>query len=458
MRVHPASLSQPGFAGRPGSLMPFMGRGSRRAHPDEFGYVEEEWFASGADDRGQPYVTTVFVRRPGDPERFSGAVIVEPLHASPVVPVWMATAPYVMRSGHGWVGIASQKISLDGYIKPSSPERYESLCIAADPPARGAPQLDLSRPVLRGNAATREAFWAERERENRACNAILAQVGAALRSGGAFEGFDVGHLLLVGHSQTGFVTTKYIREAHNSERLADGSPVFDGFFPSGFPADPFAGCDVPIIQVLSEGDIPDSRASLRPGYEGRIYRRPDSDRPGDRFRLYELAGVAHAGTRNPPFNDRQLWGSYHNTGPMPPDAEYSSLPHFELFQMALHHLVRWVADQITPPRAERIEIGPDGLVAKDENGNSRGGVRCVQLDVPRARYLANPTDPDGTLVLGGCGLEQPFDKATLRRLYKDHLDYVERFNRRLDELIDQGWLLFEDAAEMRAEAEKAEVP
>jgi hypothetical protein len=46
----------------------------------------------------------------------------------------------------------------------------------------------------------------------------------------------------------------------------------------------------------------------------------------------------------------------------------------------------------------------------------------------------------------------------LERLYKYHFDYVERFNRRLDEFVAQGWFLAEDAAEMRAEAENAEVP
>jgi hypothetical protein len=35
---------------------------------------------------------------------------------------------------------------------------------------------------------------------------------------------------------------------------------------------------------------------------------------------------------------------------------------------------------------------------------------------------------------------------------------VERFNRRLDELITEGWFLADDADEMRAEAEKAQIP
>jgi hypothetical protein len=43
-------------------------------------------------------------------------------------------------------------------------------------------------------------------------------------------------------------------------------------------------------------------------------------------------------------------------------------------------------------------------------------------------------------------------------MYRDHEEYVERFSRRVDELISEGWLLPADAAEMRAEAEGAAIP
>jgi len=43
-------------------------------------------------------------------------------------------------------------------------------------------------------------------------------------------------------------------------------------------------------------------------------------------------------------------------------------------------------------------------------------------------------------------------------MYRDHRDYVDRFNRRVDELIAEGWLLPADAEEMRSEAEGAAVP
>jgi hypothetical protein len=81
------------------------------------------------------------------------------------------------------------------------------------------------------------------------------------------------------------------------------------------------------------------------------------------------------------------------------------------------------------------------------------------MDVPRLRYFANPgVKEDGTPTFGVVGIEEPLPRETLERLYRDHADYVTRFDRRLDELIAQGWFLADDADEMRAEAEKAEVP
>ena len=231
-------------------------------------------------------------------------------------------------------------------------------------------------------------------------------------------------------------------------------------FPAGAPGEPFAACDAPIVQVLSEGDIADPH---RPGPLGPIgldrrYRRDDSDGRSDRYRLYELAGVAHMGTRYPPYNDPKVWQMTQTAGLVPLGARMNGTPHNELFGMAMHHLVQWVATGVTPPRADRIEVAPDGFFAKDEHGNSLGGVRNVLLDVPIARYYANPHNDDGTPAFGVVGTEEPFSREKLRALYKDHLDYVDRFNRRLDELVDAGWFLDDDATELRRAAENAEVP
>ena len=405
----------------------FVPGGGSRGTPDEYGYIEEEWIAAGEVD-GHPYTTAVFVRRPSDPSQFSGTLVVEPLHATGAAPIWIYTSTYQMRTGHAWACVHSQKSALDAHVKSSNPERYASLEIWSD--------------------ATPD----DRQQINAASTPILAQVGAALRTTGPLEDLAVQQVILAGHSQTGGVVTNYILNGHDAHRFADGSPIYDGLFPSGAPRAPFGPRDVPLVQTLSEGDISDPN---RPGREGRRYRRPDSDEPGDRYRLYELAGFPHMGTRYPPYNNTAMWvGDPGGTaGAVPADATMNSLPHGELFSLTLDHLVQWVANGVTPPRADRIEGEGDELFVKDESGNSRGGVRTAQMDVPRLKYFSNPgLTEDGTPARGVVGIEEPLPQETLQRLYPSHDAYVESFNSRLDELIAAGWLLPEDADEMRAEA------
>jgi hypothetical protein len=410
------------------------------------------------DDEGRPYTTQVYVRLPRDAGQFSGTVIVEPLHAHGIAPIFMYTSPYILRSGHGWACIASQKSALDTHVKPANSQRYDPLHIDTDvsPPKFPSPAERSQRGTDGRNT---EDWLGQVLRYNHASNAILAQVGAAIKAAqGPCEVCKPEHVLLVGHSQTGSVITDYIVNAHDSYRLLNGASVFDGYFPSGCPSVQFGPRDAPIIQVLSDGDILNPNFSFQPGFEGRQYRRPDSDEREDQYRLLELAGVPHMGTRYPPHSDTKFWVDYGDTPGLQPDSVMNSLPHNELFNMALNHLVRWVAEGVAPPKADRIETAPDGFFVKDEHGNSLGGVRCVQMDVPRAAYQSLPKRTDGTYGFGTVGIEIALDKVKLANLYTNHDDYLSRFNQRLDELINRGWFLAEDAEDMRNEALKADVP
>jgi hypothetical protein len=453
MAVQPAQLSRPDA---PAGSEPFVPTGSFEGDPTEYDYVEEEWFATGEVD-GHPYTTTVYVRRPRDAARFSGVVVVEPVHAASAAPVWIYTSDYLMRSGHGWAAICSQKSVLDGFVKPHDADRYASTEIWADTPPLQT--TGVGGAGVPSDPEERAARFAQMQKMNALSTPILAQIGAALAQGhGPFEGYDPRHVILAGHSQTGGVVTDYVQHGHDVFRFEDGSPVFHGFFPSGAPRERFGPRDVPLVQVLSDGDI----ASINgPWREGRGYRRDDSDDPGDRYRLYELAGVGHMGTRNAPYNDNAMWQNdpIGTAGNVPKDMAMNSLPHSELFAMGMDHLVRWVDQGVVPPRADRIEIGPDDLFVKDEYGNTKGGVRSAPMDVPRNRYQANPgVNDDGSPAFGVVGVEEPLPRKTLQRLYTDHQDYVDQFNRRVDELVAEGWLLAEDADAMRKEAEQAAVP
>jgi hypothetical protein len=453
----------------------FVPLGESLARPRDIDYREEEWFASGTDDGGRPYLTQVYCRVPADPARFSGTVIVEPLHASGVGGLFMSTSPYVLRSGHAWICVASQKSSLDAYMKGSQesalhgppkahkPKRYEELEIHSDVPL---PAVSLPGQERRDRTDSEEPaempnpgeLMVQLMRYNHASDAILAQVGLALSQAAApLEGLDVQSVILAGHSQTGHVTSSYIVNSHEPRRRPDGTSIFDGYFPAGNPTHRFGPRDVPVVQIMSDGDI---ATTMRWGTsELRPHRRPDSDDPDDRYRLYEIAGIAHVGTRYPPMNNAQFWDSIGDPAhTVLPGSTMNSLPHDALFSVCLDHLVQWVAKGVTPPRAERIEVAPDGFFAKDEFGNPKGGVRCVQLEVPRAAYYSSPPGPAGHQTFGLVGIEVPFDKATLNKLYTGKDDYLEKYNRRLDELLAERWLLPEDANEMRNEAIKADIP
>ena len=298
MTVTPAALSRPQSG--EGSA-PFVPTGGFRGRLADFDYVEEEWFASGEVD-GHPYVTTVFVRRPRDPNRFSGTVMVEPLHAMSAAPVWLYMSDYLMRAGHGWAASARRRRALDAAREvrstPSATSRSTSGRIR--PPPDDAARW--TRSTCRGDpAAMQPRFGGDAER--RTCcrhDPRPGRRGASRRRPARSRAATSRHVILAGHSQTGGVVTDYIRNAHDAQRRDDGSPVYDGYFPSGAPGVTFGGYDVPIVQVVSDGDISDPH---RAGRESRKYRRADSDEPGDRYRLYELAGVPHMGTRYPPYND-----------------------------------------------------------------------------------------------------------------------------------------------------------
>ena len=435
----------------------FVPTGQYRGSLDEFDYVEEEWFATGEVD-GHPYATALTVRRPRDPSRFSGTVMVEPVHAASAAPMWIYTSTYQMRAGHGWAAVCSQKTVLDGFVKPTNAERYASLDIWSDAPPLEAAGIEGMR-VPRDPAG----FQARMERM-RAVNVlstpILAQVGAALTGdGGPFAGLGVRRLVLTGHSQTGAVVTDYILNGHDAQRHGDGSPVYGGFFPSGAPSVRFEHVDVPIVQVLSDGDIADPN---RPGREGRRYRRDDSDDPGDRYRLYELAGVGHMGTRYPPYSDNAMW----QNDPLGTAGERPA---------GCGH------EQPAPRRALRHGPAPPGALGGGRRGPAagrahRGGARRPLRQgrvrqQPRRRALRADGRPPVALLLhagraGGrdAGLRRGRDRGALpaetlaRALPGPRRLRRPRSTAGWTSWSSQGWFLAEDTDEMRAEAKGAAVP
>jgi hypothetical protein len=446
------------------------------------GYVEEEFMMSGQanvydfDNTNKvivrtpnaPYTTRLLVRRPANPEKFSGNVIVEIINMSrgwDLDVLWQMVHEHILRTGDAYVGITSKPNAVRA-MKKFDPVRYA--------PLTWANPLPLSDPRNCEKVAADSA----RDTENGLLWDIFSQTGALLKSESPkkpLAGYRIQQVYLTGYSQSAGMLRTYINFIHPMARLGNGKPVYDGYLvgASGGMA-PINQCatavkagdprflimprDVPVITVMTNTDF----------LGGYAARRPDSDAPGDRYRLYEIAGASHGYTFpasfEPQIEDLQKSGftNRFTPGNCPPPKVTNDFPSHIIYHVALVHLDRWVRNGTPPPHAPLISITkpgtPEAAPELDQFGNAIGGVRTPYVDVPTATYYplrATPRTPGN----GECEMTKaPFDHAKLKSLYPTHADYVAKVTRDADRLVAEGWLLPADADQIKTEAAAAKVP
>jgi alpha/beta hydrolase family protein len=398
-------------------------------------YVEEEFFVSGTV-HGQPYTTSVLIRRPANVANYSGLTVVEPVHLQGALGLWQTCYPAILTAGHAWATIASQRGAVEGPLKLTNPVRYSELDIPATQESEDT--AALLEQWSQGDSATvpRDMF-----QNNPTANEIMAQVGTLLRAGapdGPLAGFATKFVLMGGASQTGGQTLNFITAAHKDARLPDGKPVFDGFLPMATTGwQPVSGGDAPVVQIFGEGDLVLFDAI---GTHGSTVARPDSDAADDRFRCYQVTAASHLPTR----------GLRNATGipllglSLQPGERLTQFPWAPFGRAAFVHLVDWVMKGIVPPRAEPVEI-EHGSIVRDEWGNARGGVRSPYVDVPTARYA--PAHYVRNLI----GIDAPFQADRLKEIYGTRDEYLARFDAATDRAVTEGWLLAEDAQQLKQE-------
>jgi hypothetical protein len=369
-----------------------------------FNYVTKEYFVSGTAN-GQPYKTRLVIRKPADNSKFSGLILAESMHPSGNPWMFHFTHVYAMSSGH--IGVEILTSATQGFAE-FNPERYKDLQIG-----------------------------------NGQANEVIAQVGALLKSkqnDNPLAGLPVRKMILAGSSASAGVVVTYM-PAHMAWRLADMKPIYDGFLPTS-NASNIPSVDVPTIQV----------PTMREVFQGNGPTRVDSDTPGSQIRVYEFAGMAHIDSRDA--------AAYY---PDPCKKPISRFPLAVYMSVALNHLFAWVDKGTLPPHADRYYVDyntdNDGsMLALDEFGNVRGGIRNPYVDVPAKRYGAPNSgaeppikNPHPFIAARGeaaqnqlCGLanyEEPLTAAQLKKLYKDKKDYQTKVQQRYDELVKQGWAL-----------------
>jgi hypothetical protein len=369
-----------------------------------FKYEAKEYLVSGTAN-GQPYKTRIVIRRPSDRTRLSGLILAESMHPSGNAWMFHFTHRYSMAAGHVALDILT---STHVPFAEFNPERYKDL------------------QVLPGQAPE-----------------ILAQVGALMKSpqpGNPLAGLPLRKMILAGTSASAGVLINYL-PAHMVLRLADLKPIYDGFLPTSTGAT-IRSIDVPMIQVPTMTEV----------MSGTATARQDGDAPGDQFRVYEFAGMAH-------IDSRDAVAYYPNPCKLP----ISRFPLAAYMSVALNHLWLWVDKGAAPPRADRIlvdrNVVNDGSVmALDEHGNPKGGIRNPYVDVPAMKYGvrnegAVPPIPNAhpfvaargpeaqNQLCGLAGYEIAMTPAQLRALYKDTRTYQARVARSVEEMTKRGWSL-----------------
>ncbi len=425
-----AITAQSGEPYRGANEQPVAGPGLPIPALTPYGYIEEEYFVSGAVD-GKPYTTSLLIRKPQDSKKFTGLVAVETIHTAGAIPFWGMRNVW-LPAGHGWAAVASQRSALEAHVRKSNPSRYASLQI---PEATAAP--GPSNPPFNPMSGGPQDLISQ---------AILSQVGALLKSNlanGPFAGAEVKYLLMGGSSQTGGTTLRYIQDSHAKARMPDGKPIYDGYSPGeAFSDKPIHGGDAAIIHAVGEGDLMFFGASGRP-----MTLRPDGDAPDDRYRHYQFAAASHVVTRG--ISDPKVVFST-LTDAMSPGEQLNQFPMAPLYENAVRHLVDWVMKGTAPPQGARIEM-KDGAIVRDEHGNAKGGIRSPYVDVPTVRYIASAPADRSNMMRGLIGLQEPFAAEKLRTLYKSRSHYLQLFGAGIDRMVADRWITAADGAKLKAE-------
>jgi hypothetical protein len=374
-----------------------------------------------------PYNTPLLVRRPSDPSKFNGIVIVEWLNVSSgyVLDIdWIMAREEFLRQGYAYVGVTNQKAGLDG-SKEKNPTRYA---------AGNLPNDDISYDILSQTA-----------------KAVRDQYQVLL------GGLVPQKIFATGHSQSALRLTTYVNAIHPLEKVIDGF-VIHGRGNSGVklssgdlrgtPSSTVIRNDglQPVFQLQSEMDV-DSQSETS--------KATDSAK----IRYWEVAGSSHS--------DQYMLEGVYAVSTRPPascEKPANSMPFYRVQNAVYSHLVRWATTGVAPPTAPRITRSLLlGRIQRDSYGNALGGLRLPEIDVPFATYgISNSTTGSYEFLdLFACttsGSTELFTATRLGALYPTQSDYYNRYKAAADRALAAGYLLPADHAKALALARVAPIP
>jgi hypothetical protein len=397
----------------------------------ERGYVEEEFFLEGTANRyetpplatgtvidgGHPYKTRMIVRRPADARRFNGTVVLEWLNVTAgwdLQAAWDANADHFLREGYAYVGLSAQRVGVD-FLRGWDPERYGDL------------------DVMVGDTITpSDALGYD----------IFSQAATALRSPTGTDpmgGLGVHRVIAAGASQSAGRLAVYYNSVHPLHGVIDAMQLA-----ATAGSNVRADLATPVMKLVTETDV--------------RYAASIADPDTDSYRRWEVAGTSHF----PADSWRTFAGLIERDivrGPLGPticDAPpFSELPLHHVGNASFDHLVRWVRTGRPAPAAPRMRFTEDGQIARDERGNSLGGIRLPNHDVPTA--LNSGVNSGESPFCRLFGTHVPFDQATLDQLYRNRGVYVAKVTKATLRARKDGYLVRADARETLRQAAREEL-
>jgi hypothetical protein len=391
--------------------------------------------ASGATARTAdvaPYCTRVVVFRPSDPARFRGTAVVEWLNCrdgTDIIPQWLRMHRHIVRSGMAWIGVSTHRIGVEGvpggegstHLKAADPVRYAGLAHPGD-----AFCYDMFRQaalLLRCGALSLPppacVLGTGSSQSARYLTTFINAVGPACE---AFDGF-----LLTGR--------------HRSAATLDGASICGGEVPVRDDT------RAPVIVLQPETDI-----------FGRMQSVDVRQADTARFRLWEVAGAAHADSytvKVGKIDDGTVgaaalaaaYAAVPNER-MPLSAPMNASPAFHyVHHAALEHLEAWARAGVPPPSAPLLAGDRATGIVRDHWGVAVGGVRTPWVDCPAQVHSGVNGERCEFAALFGRTL--PLPPGALARLYPGGgADYLGQFAAALGRSIAAGFLLEADAPEI----------
>jgi hypothetical protein len=417
-----------------------------------YGYEEQEYFASGTATaftaKSEPsdgkwtatpastasYRTRILVRRPTNPAKFNGTVVVEWMNVSAgeSAPDWDYLNPELMQDGYAWVGVSAQALGVDG----------------------GASILGSVKGAASGGLVQNEPtrYGTLHHPGDKYALDMYAQIAKALKGAKnvALRGLHPTHYVAVGESQSAYYLTTF------ADAIQPLTHTFDGIFIhsrggsgaslSGSAITASQGPDnvrirtdlsVPVFMFETQTDL------IQLGYA------PAQQPNTDRIRTWEVAGTSHA--------DAYLVGAVASV--LGCNSPVNSGPQHTVVQAAFAAFNKWV-DHGTPPATPppfTLSSAHPAALALDAHGNVIGGVRTPAVDVPVSTLSGAPA-PGASAICSLFGQTLAFSPSTLAGLYQTKADYLAKFTKSLDKAIKGGFILPADRAGLLAQAATVQFP